>query len=172
MIMNAIVSISEAGVEFEPPRLRPLWGMALLSLLVLGLVACCPMPVNPCGMGKVPLESKTTYAIYINPDTSMPAQVEDTRTVAGRCIVAVSEPVSPPAPGHTLPSCPPGSEALRSGTVGAQYFKAYDISTQLEDTRTVSDRCIVPIAPTGFQGCPPGTREKTIQGAKYCVPAP
>jgi hypothetical protein len=172
MIMSAIVSISEAGGAFEPPRRRAVWGIALLALLVLGLAACCPMPVNPCGMGKVALEPRTTYAVYINPDSSKPAQVEDTRAVVGRCIVAVSEPASPPARDHAPPSCPAGTEALRSGTVGAQYFKAYDISTQLEDTRTVADRCIVPIVPTTLLGCPPGFREKTIQGAKYCVPAP
>ncbi len=170
--MNAFASITASGGILAAARRRLAWGTALLGLVAFGLVACCPMPVNPCGMGKVALESGTTYAVYSHPDMSKPAQVEDTRGVSGRCIAAVTKPASPPAPSHALPSCPAGTEALLSETVGAQYFKAYDISTQLEDVRTVTDRCIVPIKPVSFQGCPSGFREKTIQGAKYCVPAP
>jgi hypothetical protein len=152
-------------LRFARPALRA----ALLGWAALGLASCGHTPPGACPSGQVPLVSNTTYAVY---QGGSKVQVEDTRAVKNRCVVPVGEPPAGPAGSFPTPACQGGTVAVSPGTVSASYFGVADASRQLEDMRTVGDRCILEIPPFGVDQCPPGTRPKTIQGAVYCVPAP
>lgn len=144
-----------------------------LALVAFSLLACCHVPApGACPAGQVALVPSSLYAVYLG---GAKPQVEDTRTVKNRCIVPIwQSPVTQSSGAGSPPlQCPAGTKPLLPHVTWAEYFggPTGDDSLQREDVRGVVDRCIIETPePSSFETCPPGYREKLVQGIKYCVP--
>jgi hypothetical protein len=69
--------------------------------------------------------------------------------------------------------CPDGQSRVPNTAVLAVYYdkNGHAISGKAEDLKGVKDRCITEAKNGTGSTCPPGYREVTVGGVKYCVRA-
>jgi hypothetical protein len=126
----------------------------------------------------VAMDPTAGYAVYLSENQSVKALERIKDSVSARCIVAVTSPPPGPAPspaGAPAP-CPSGQVPWPGEALYAEYYEGRadgnDRRVQIEDLRTLMQRCIVPIVSDSHAGCPPppSTHPVLKNGVTYCVP--
>jgi hypothetical protein len=197
--------MNKQSTEKAPPRRpeTPLYPCGLLALAVASaLLAGCakggPMDTSPpgpvpapvsapvappmvplaqvtCSAGKVAMDPRSTFAVYIGIGDKVKA-VEEVRGLAGRCIRAESSaPPAPPAPpaAAPAPACPTDTKASPPDAYYVEYFTGNPVTQiQIENLKGEARRCIKALDSTSGAGCPPpaGYHIELIRGVQYCVP--